>query len=219
MNGLSCQGGQMPKDKIGSILDMLHIAEKLKMELRHSWLADGRQESSAEHSWRLALMVLLITPEINLKIDINKALKMAVIHDLVEADGYDIPAFEQHRKEEKKMIEENAAKKYKKLLSSPVGDEIYSLWSEYEERKTPESKLVKALDGLETRIQHNEANVSTWNEIEYPRSLYVSDKPCQIDVFLAKLNEAVKSESREKIVKSGHNLKEIETQAKKLKSS
>lgn len=208
----------MPKDKIKTILEMLHVAEKLKMELRHSWLADGRQESSAEHSWRLALMVLLITPEINHKVDINKALKMAVIHDLVEADGYDIPAFEHHRKEEKKKIEEKAARKYKKLLSSPVGDEIYNLWREYEERKTPESKLVKALDGLETRLQHNEADSSTWNDIEYPRSLYVSDKPCQFNSFLTKLNEAIKSESRKKIIKSGQDLKEIKTQAEKLRN-
>ena len=209
----------MVNKKITSILEMLKIAEKLKMELRHSFLSNGRPESSAEHSWRLSLMVLLIAPEVKLKIDINKALKMAVIHDLVEADGYDIPAFEHHRKAEKAKIEEKAALKYKKLLLSPVGDEIYNLWHEYEEQETSEAKFIKALDGLEARLQHNEADISTWNEIEYPRSLYVSDKNCEIDKFLIELKEEIKAESRKKITKSGKNLQEVKKEADRLRNN
>ncbi len=203
--------------KISQILEMLHIAEKLKMELRHSWLSNGRQESSAEHSWRVCLMLLLLAPETGLKIDVLKALKMAAIHDLVEADGYDIPAYEKHRKEEKKRVELAAAKKYKKLLNSPAGDEIYELWQEYEKRESVEAKLVKALDSLEVRIQHNESSLDYWIDIEYPRSLYAADDETKIDEFLKEFNEQIKQESRDKMIAEGVDLSAIEKQADELR--
>lgn len=202
-----------------SILEMLHIAEKLKMELRHSWLSNGRQESSAEHSWRLSLMVLLIAPETGLNMDLHKTLKMALVHDLVEAEAYDIPAFEKGREEEKKQVELAAANKYRELLNSPVGDEIFSLWQEYEKRETVEAKFVKAMDSLEVRIQHNEANISTWNDIEFPRSLFAADKSVSIDKFLTEFNELIKNESISKIKKGAKNIKEIINQAELLKKS
>lgn len=201
---------------ITKILEMLHIAEKLKMELRHSWLANGRQESSAEHSWRLALMVILLAPETKLQMDLYKALKMAVIHDLVEAEAYDIPAFEHDRAEEKKKAESAAAQKYKSLLTSEAGDEIYDLWTEYEEQKTVEAKFIKALDKLEVRIQHNEADIETWNELEYPRSLFAADKYCLIDQFLKEFNESAKEESRQKIVASGKNIEDVRAEAERM---
>lgn len=202
--------------KIDNILNMLHIAEKLKQELRHSWLSNGRQESSAEHSWRLALMVLLIAPETNLELDILKTLKMAVIHDLVEAEAYDIPAFEHHRVEEKREAEQAAADHYKNLLSSPAGDEIYDLWLEYEEQISIEAKFIKALDSLEARLQHNEAGVDTWNDIEYPRSLFAADKYCQIDDFIEKLNEQIKQDSKNLIISSGKDINSVIKEADKL---
>ncbi len=203
--------------QINKILEMLHIAEKLKQELRHSWLSNGRQESSAEHSWRLALMVLLIAPETNLELDMLKALKMAVIHDLVEAEAYDIPAFEHHRTEEKKAAEQSAADHYKEILSSPAGDEIYDLWIEYEEQTSTEAKFIKSLDKLEVRLQHNEAGVKTWNDIEYPRSLFAADKYCRIDKFIQEFNDQIKNDSTNLITSSNKDIKSVRKEAGKLK--
>lgn len=201
---------------VGKILEMLHVAEQLKQELRHSWLANGRQESSAEHSWRLALMVLLMGPETKLEMDLPKALKMAVIHDLVEAEAYDIPAFEHGRAEEKRRAESAAAVKYKSLLDSQAGDEIYNLWAEYEEQESVEAKFIKALDKLEVRIQHNEAQLDTWNEMEYPRSLFTADKFCEIDDFLKEFNIQVQGESRQKMTAAGKDMDGLEREALKM---
>lgn len=68
------------------ILNFLHKAEGLKRELRHSWLSDGRQESVAEHSWRMSLMGILLVPYIKQKINIAHLLQMIICHDLVEIE-------------------------------------------------------------------------------------------------------------------------------------
>lgn len=197
-----------------NILDFLHIAEKLKMELRHSWLSDGRQESAAEHSWRVSLMALLFSDKLENKIDLTKALKIAIVHDIAEAEAYDIPAFETGRKEEKEKIELLAMNKIKEILGGEIGEEIFSLWQEYEEQKTPEAKFIKALDKMEVRLQHNEADIKTWNEIEYPRSLYVADEYCEYDNFLKEFNELIKEDSVEKIEASGKDIEEVKKNIK-----
>ncbi|MBR6781397.1 MAG: HD domain-containing protein, partial [Clostridia bacterium] len=76
----------------GTFLDFLHTAEKLKCNTRHSWTSSGRQESVAEHSWRLALMALLCKNEYP-EIDIQKVITMCLLHDLGEAVTGDVPAF------------------------------------------------------------------------------------------------------------------------------
>src|SRR6056297_1491823 len=82
------------QSELTKVLKLLNLAEKLKFELRHSWLSNGRQESVAEHSWRLALMVVLLAPHLGEPVNMEKALKMALIHDLVEAEAGDVPVFD-----------------------------------------------------------------------------------------------------------------------------
>lgn len=83
------------KAEAKKILEFLHIAENLKKLIRHSWLSDGRQESVAEHTWRMSLMFLLVEPHLGIKVDTQKTLEMIIIHDIIEALVGDIPAFEQ----------------------------------------------------------------------------------------------------------------------------
>ncbi|MFA5261864.1 MAG: HD domain-containing protein [Candidatus Omnitrophota bacterium] len=198
-----------------NILKFLHLAEKLKCELRHSWLSNGRQESVAEHSWRISLMACVFYSHLEVKVDLEKSLKMAIVHDLAEEEAYDVPAFESHRQEEKKLAELKAMQNIKKLGSN-FSDEIFELWQEYEERKTPEAKFIKALDKMEVRLQHNEAEMKTWNDIEYSRSQYAADKFCDFDEFIKEFNQLIKEESKDKIIKSGKNFQEIENQVKEL---
>src|SRR6185436_19012210 len=80
--------------KITSILNVLTLAERLKFELRHSYTSSGRQESVAEHTWRMSLMAVLIEPLLQHKVDSAKLLKMIIIHDLVEAEARDISALD-----------------------------------------------------------------------------------------------------------------------------
>ncbi len=77
---------------IKSLLETLHIAERLKNNTRHSWTSKGRHESVAEHSWRLAFMAALIGDEFP-EADINKVIKMCLFHDIGEAFTGDIPSF------------------------------------------------------------------------------------------------------------------------------
>ena len=80
--------------QISSILEVLTLAERLKFELRHSYTSSGRQESVAEHCWRMSLMAVLIEPLLQQKADTARLLKMIIIHDLVEAEARDISALD-----------------------------------------------------------------------------------------------------------------------------
>jgi putative hydrolase of HD superfamily len=83
-----------------------------------------------------------------------------------------------------------------------------------------EAKFVKALDKIEVRLQHNEAKIDTWSDIEYPRSMYVSDKYCDYDEFLKDFNGLIKEEAKNKIKKeSDKNIDEILKQAEELKKN
>src|ERR1700745_4129344 len=80
--------------QINAILNVLTLAERLKFELRHSYLSSGRQESVAEHTWRMSLMAVLIQPLLKTKVDTARMLKMIIIHDLVEAEAKDVSALD-----------------------------------------------------------------------------------------------------------------------------
>ena len=82
------------REKLESVLNVLTLAERLKFELRHSYTSSGRQESVAEHTWRMSLMAVLIEPLLPKKVDTARLLKMIIIHDLVEAEAKDVSALD-----------------------------------------------------------------------------------------------------------------------------
>ena len=99
----------------------LNTIEKLKCNTRHSWTSSGRQESVAEHSWRLAVMAMLCADEFA-DVDINKVIKMCLIHDFGEAITGDIPAFIKNQDDEKK--EEHAVHQLLSPLPSDTKEEL-----------------------------------------------------------------------------------------------
>ena len=196
--------------KIEAILNVLKLAERLKFELRHSWLSNGRQESVAEHCWQMALMAILAYRSLEHPIDLEKALKMIIIHDLVEAEAGDIPFFETGpRQEAKSALERKAIENIRRMLDDETGDEIYSLWHEFEAGETIEARFVKALDNLEVQIQHNFADLNTWEEIEYDLVYTKMDKHCQHDAFLQSLCNAVKREAEVKMLAGGLDIEAV----------
>lgn len=186
------------------VVSFIHLSEKLKCEVRHSWLSSGRRESVAEHSWQMALMVLLTSAHVLPPLDVLHTLKIVLIHDLVEAEAGDVPFTETGRRKELKQARERAAIIHiRSLLERDVGTEIYDLWMEYEEDKTPEAKLAKALDNLEVQIQHNLARLKTWEPDEYPLVYTKMDRYCEHDPFLSALCNAVKEDAERKWREAG----------------
>ncbi|WP_223702471.1 HD domain-containing protein [Sutcliffiella deserti] len=200
------------------ILDVLKLAEKLKYELRHSWLSNGRQESVAEHTWRVSLMAILISPYLKMKsVNMEKLLKMIIIHDLIEAEAGDVPAFDALNKEEIRALklqkEKAAIENLKTLIGGTVGEEIYQLFFEFEEKQTFEAKVANALDKLEAQIQHNEADITTWIEIEQDMC-FLMDKHVSFDTFFLELKNAIEHHAQQKLAEAGFNVEEIKTRVK-----
>ncbi|MCA1063300.1 HD domain-containing protein [Rossellomorea sp. AcN35-11] len=200
------------KENLQKVLQVMKLGEKLKSELRHSWLSNGRQESVAEHTWRVSLMAMLLEPYLTKEMDTAKLLKMIIIHDLVEAEAKDIPAFDtldnEELKKEKEMNERRAIERIKEMLDATSGEEIFSLWVEFERKETFEAKVANALDKLEAQIQHNEADIGTWLDIEY-RMSFMMDKHTEFDPVLFQLKGLIEEEAEEKLRNSGIHVDEI----------
>lgn len=199
-------------ETIHSILKLLTLSERLKFEMRHSWLSNGRRESVAEHTWQMALMAILVSPHLEEPVNLEHTLKMIIMHDLVEAEAGDIPFFETgERKAQKAAKEEQAIQNIREMLGPPLGPEFYDLFHEFEAAETAEARLAKALDNLEVQIQHNLADFSTWEEIEYGLVYSKMDGPTAYDPFLTALREQIKADAEDKMVKHGVDIDKITT--------
>lgn len=178
------------------IIKFLSIAEKLKCELRHSWTSTMRQESVAEHSWRLCLFSWILKDKLP-EYDMDKVMKMCLFHDLGEALAGDIPSFIKNSEDE--LNEENAIIQILNMLDGVLKDELENLFMEMKEQKSREAKLFKALDKMEVVIQHNEAPIETWIPLEYElNKTYGSDEVKGIKV-LEDLREVIRKDTIKKI--------------------
>ena len=140
---------------VHAVLDFLRAAEALKSTHRSAWTSSGEPESVAAHTWRLCLMALVLAPRFP-GIDVAKLLKMCVVHDLGEAIAGDIPAVDQDPAAPKSDAERRDLLTLVAPLPEPARAEIVGLWDEYEAASSPEARLAKALDKLETILQHNQ---------------------------------------------------------------
>ena len=166
------------------LFEILAVAERLKCNTRHSWTSTGRRESVAEHSWRLALMALLVADEFP-DVNCGRVVRMCLVHDLGEAFTGDIPAFEKRRQDE--------------THEAALRAEWRSLYAEMEALATPEARLYKALDKLEAVIQHNEADIATWLPLEYDLNIAYGADEVAWNGYLRRLKEAANEISRQKI--------------------
>ena len=136
------------------LADFFRELLKLKKTQRSGWVVSGvkNAESVADHSFMTILMVLFLGWRKN--IDLNKALKMAIIHDIAECRTGDIITWEDFhmKRDEKEEIEERTMKDLLSMLGVQ-GEEYFSIWKEYQERKSKEAKFVKAVDNLEMILQ------------------------------------------------------------------
>lgn len=177
-------------------IQFLNTIEKLKCNTRHSWTSSGRQESVAEHSWRLSVMAMLCADEYP-NLDINKVIKMCLVHDFGETVTGDVPAFVKTEKDEAE--EEKAVQSLLEMLPDDYKNELSELFLEMNELKTDEAKLFKALDNLEAVLSHNEADISTWLPREYEENLTYGTKNCEWSQWTKRLREELKKDSERKI--------------------
>lgn len=180
------------------LLKVMHTTERLKDTMRHCYTSAGRRESVGEHCWRLLLLAYFVTDEFE-GIDTEKLLKMCIIHDLGEIFTGDIPVFNKTKSNEE--TEENLLFKWLETLDEPFRTEMLCLYKEMDELKTTESRVYKALDGIEALIQHNESDIKTWLESEYGLQLTYADDKTAFSEYLKELRESVRQESISKIEK------------------
>jgi len=190
-------------NNIKALLEFFHFSEGLKNELRNGYTSQNKKESVAEHSWRVSLMVLLLAQSLDQKISTEKALKIAIVHDIAELLTGDKPCFlfedDEINSREKSQKELAAMKHIKSLVPESIGVELLELWSEYEEGSTYEAKFVKAVDKIEAQIQHNEMSYEHWNDFDRKYASTRLDKYCEFDSFLSKIKQLVQDESMDKI--------------------
>lgn len=139
--------------------------DMLKTILRRSELMDGsRHENSAEHSWHLATMAMLLSEYAAEPVNITRVMKMLLVHDVVEIDAGDTFAYDTVNVATQKERERQAADRLFGLLPAEQRDELRALWEEFEHRSTPESKYANALDRLQPLFQNYRSGGMSWKK-------------------------------------------------------
>ncbi len=153
-------------DRLAKQIQFLKEIDDLKQILRQTVLIkDRRQENDAEHSWHLAMLVLVLSEySNNSTIDLLRTVKMALIHDLVEIDAGDTFCYEDYSKEEKVAREREAAHRIFSILPDKMSDEFIKLWEEFEAMETPEAKFAAAVDRLQPLLLNLYSKGYAWKK-------------------------------------------------------
>ncbi len=180
------------------LLSVLHTAQRLKDTTRHAYTTGGRHESVAEHSWRLALMAYFLQDEFP-ELDMEKVIKICLIHDLGECFTGDIPTFEKTAANTER--EDELLGQWVAALPAPYCRDMEALYAEMNAQQTQEARLYKALDKLEAVIQHNESPIDTWLPLEYELNRTYANENVTFSPYLTALRREILRETEEKIQK------------------
>ena len=182
-----------------TLLQFLDLAEKLKCHTRHSWTSSGRQESVAEHVYRLLVFAWLVREEFP-DYDMNRVMELALFHDMGEALTGDIPAFEKAESDAQK--EEEIYENWVAGFPEPQRTQFQELLAEMEALETKEAKIYKALDKLEAVIQHDESDISTWIPLEYDLQLEYGKEQVKFSPYFKNLKSVIDEWTRNKIAEA-----------------
>lgn len=148
---------------LGDRIRFLYEIDRLKSVLRRNLLADGsRHENSAEHSWHLAMVALAMAPHAAEPVDLERVVRILLVHDIVEVDAGDVDIYDVEARRAKQAEEARAAERIFALLPDPQGSELRALWDEYEARETPEARFAYACDRLQPLLLNLATGGSTW---------------------------------------------------------
>lgn len=150
--------------------------DKLKQIIRQSSLLDqSRKENDAEHSWHIAIMAMILAEYASPEVNINRVIRMLLIHDIVEIDAGDVFLYEQSLAATLKQQREHlAAERIYGFLPMDIGAELISLWQEFEHRQTPDAIFARALDRLQPLLHNFYAKGGTWKRPEVTAELVIS---------------------------------------------
>ncbi|WHH61211.1 HD domain-containing protein [Petroclostridium sp. X23] len=156
----------MIDERLKKQIEFIVEIDKLKHIFRQTILMNkSRNENDAEHSWHLAVMAILLSEYAAEKnIDVQRVVKMVLIHDLVEIDAGDTFCYDEKGNEDKACREQKAADRIFNMLPSDQAKEIRDLWDEFEERISPEARFAAALDRLQPLIHNYNTDGHTWTK-------------------------------------------------------
>ena len=175
-----------------ALIDFLRVMERLKDAPRHCWTTGGRRESVAEHSWRVSLMAMLMADEFP-GMDIDRVVRMCLVHDIGEAITGDIPTFV--KTDADRAVEGREVEALIGGLPEPWPRYLGELFDEMEALESPEAKLYKALDRMEAIQSHNESDVETWLPLEYDLNLTYGEKEAAFSPYLAALRAEMRRDT------------------------
>ena len=156
----------MSESRINKQIKFLYEVDKLKAINRATILGDkSRRENSAEHSWHVSLFALIFSEHAKPGVDLFKALKMLLIHDIVEIDAGDNPIFGTHDLYSISVTERKAAQRIFKLLPKDQALEMLDIWTEFEDSSTPTAQFARSMDRFQAPNQNLMSGGGTW--IEY----------------------------------------------------
>ncbi len=150
-------------EKIQKQIKFAITIDEMKNIFRRNLLADGsRRENDAEHSWHLAMLAMLLEEYSAEKVNIERVLRIALVHDLIEVYAGDTFAYDAKGNEDKHEREVQSADKLFGILDPVQGAEIRELWDEFEAMETAESKYANAIDRIQPLILNYLTDGHTW---------------------------------------------------------
>lgn len=156
----------IPEDRLQQQLQFVAELDRLKTVLRKTPLTDGsRRENSAEHSWHLAVMVMVLKEHAAAEeLDVSRVLKMLLLHDVVEIDAGDTYCYDAEGREDQRERESRAAKRLFGLLPEDQAERMRRLWEEFEAGRTPEARFAAAMDRLQPLLHNFLTEGQSWRE-------------------------------------------------------
>jgi putative hydrolase of HD superfamily len=155
----------MENDNLLKQIEFIKEIDKVKyIQSRTKLFNSHRNENDAEHSWHLAMMAMVLSDYSDAKIDLQKVIKMVLIHDIVEIDAGDTFLYDQNKDHDNTEEELKSAKRIFGILPEKQAEEYIAIWTEFEDGISNEAKFAKSMDRLEPLLQNTSNNGGTWKE-------------------------------------------------------
>jgi putative hydrolase of HD superfamily len=155
----------MDDERLARQIAFILEIDALKGVLRQSYLASGdRRENSAEHSWHVAVMALVLAEHANGSVDVGRVVAMLLLHDVVEVDAGDTYVYDDAARAAQAARERSAADRLFGLLPGGQGSDLRALWEEYEAQASREARFAAALDRLMPVLHNCATGGRSWRE-------------------------------------------------------